>query len=506
MDGAFPTSHDRTVRHTDFSPPPPRTEAFELTFEQAFGRGTTFLDDSSFQYKAEVIKYFNQEANPPEGAAEFLNTLQAVLGATTQRESKSRRETEVDRVKQGVREKFIELYLVNQEELQRTSHAVHAMVSEPVPFRVEDFGSYVPFEPTSPSRLDPMVTEIEDYLAEEGSEVIEKYLAKRSPADPCNHPDEFYALYKAILQNCRKAPEPSLSMSTSMVPSAREILRSQFDRIYEDNRQGLGKCWSEDHGAKAREIEQLRSMSFVPSFSASPTSHYRTHHGLHGSETLSAAAVPMRDPMLQPPEEAFQELSSTYDGEFDFEGHGLSEISERIIAFYNAAPNVHPYHGTRGYSSGSSLSSPSCFPVGERDLADVIIMVLGTLKQPAQSLLAEETIDSVVRERFIAIFHYAAAMDEKSGGLKEVEITGINRLVAPSEQFREQPILMPASLRTYGPPLLGSEKGSGTPPGGGGGSSIVKVGLLLLALYLGYRLAKPAYQWIRGNQTTPVGE
>ncbi len=209
--------------------------------------------------------------------------------------------------------------------------------------------------------------------------------------------------------------------------------------------------------------------------------------------------------MLQPPEKTFGKLSSTYGREFNFEEHGLSKISKRIIAFYNAAPNVHPFQGTLGYSSGSYLSSPSCFPVGERDLVDVITAVLKALKPPEQSLLAVETIDSVVRERFIAIFHYAAAMGEKNGGLKEIEITGINRLVASSEQFSQQAILMPTSLDADGSPLLGPENGSGTPPGGGG-SSIVKVGLLLLALYLGYRLAKPAYQWIRGNQTAPVGE
>ena len=52
-------------------PPPPRIAAFE----QAFGRGTTFLDGPSFQYKAEVIAYFDGEANPTADAAEFLNTL-----------------------------------------------------------------------------------------------------------------------------------------------------------------------------------------------------------------------------------------------------------------------------------------------------------------------------------------------------------------------------------------------------------------------------------------------
>lgn len=504
MDLTSPSSSPEMQRKARFDlPPPPRQ-----TFQEMFRGQTTFLDESSFPYKDKVIKYFNAEATPTDDAKDFLDTLEAVLKATTQRESKSRREVEVDPVKQGVREKFLGLYRFNQQELEEQVHDVHAMVSELVPFRGEDFASYLPFQPTSPYRSDPMVAEIENYLAEEGSEVIEKYLARKGAADPCDHADEFYALYKAILQNCPKATPFASSSSSSAFPveDTRTTLRSQFDRIYEDKHQGLGKCWSEDHGAKAREIEQLRSMSFVPSFSAPPTAQYRRHDVFSGFKTLSAAAVPMRDPMLQPPEVAFQELSSTYDGEFDFEGHGLSDISERIIAFYNAAPNVHPYHGTRGYSSGSSLSSTRCFPVGEGDLVDVIATVLGTLKQPAQSLLAEETIDSVVRERFIAIFHYAAAMGNEKGGLKESEIAGINGLVAPSEQFRDQPILMPSSLYTHGSPLLGPEKGSGTPPGGSGGNPIVKVGLLLLALYLGYRLAKPAYQWIRGNKTTPVGE
>ncbi len=125
MDGAFPTSHDRKVRHTDISPPPPRTAAFELTF----GRGTTFLDEASFQYKAEVIKYFDGDANPTEDAAGFLDTLQTVLGVTTQRESKSRREREVDPVKQGVREKFIELYRFDQEELLQLRTIVQIMDS-----------------------------------------------------------------------------------------------------------------------------------------------------------------------------------------------------------------------------------------------------------------------------------------------------------------------------------------------------------------------------------------
>jgi len=510
MDGAFSTSHDRRI-----SPPPPRTEAFE----QAFGRGTTFLDDSSFQYKAAVIKYFDQEANPTEDAAEFLDTLQAVLEVTTPRESKSRRETEVDQVKQQVREKFIELYHSNQRELQEQEHGVHAMVPKTVEFEEEVFGSYVPYGASS-YRTDPMVTEIEDYLAEEGSDLIEKYLAEEDAADPCNHADEFYALYKAILQNCPKAPTPvSLSVSTSLVEvqNPRTTLRSQFDHIYEENSQGLGKCWTEDGGAKAREIEQLRSMSFVPSFSAPPTAQYRsgggflstqTRDGYGGYSFSTSPAFSMGTFTLAPPVETFERLQSRL-GAFDFVGHGLDTISVRVAAFYDAAPTLDLRQARTGYSSGSSHQAPTtCFPLGERDLFTVLKVVLTQLKPAEHSLLAKETVDSVVRSRFIEIFHYAATADESQRGLTEHQVLEINTLVGRSEKVMPRVQYPPQPWVGSQPSLTSSPLGGKRPPGGeGGGNPLVKGALLLLALYLGYRyVVQPAYQWIRGNQTTPVGE
>lgn len=469
---------------------------------------TTFLDESSFLYKDEVIKYFNAEATPIADAEDFLDTLEAVLEATTQRESKSRREVEVDPVKEAVRSRFIGLYRSNQDELQEQvgEHDVYAMVPKTVAFEEEDYGSYVPYA-AFPSRHNPMVAEIDKYVEMQDS-AVKKYLDESSPADPCDHPDEFYALYTAILRNCPKAPSFASSSSSSAFPveDTRATLRSQFDRIYEDNSQGLGKCWSEDHGAKAREIEQLRSMSFVPSFRSSPSVEYRSgggfpHPQTHGDYSFSSSPAAF----LMPPRDSFETLRLRL-GEFDFERHGLDGISKRVVAFYDAAPNINLLQGTLGYSSGSAHQGPRTrFPLGERDLFMVLKEVLTQLKPAEVSLLAKETIDSVVRSRFIEIFHFAAAADSESqGGLTEHQTAEINALVGHSER---------ASFRPQRPPQswLGSSSlssGGRKPPSGGGsgGNPIVKVGLLLLALYLGYRLAKPAYQWIRGNQTTPVGE
>lgn len=499
-------------KRRDFSPPPMR----QLTFEEAVGKGTTFLDESSFYYKDEVIKYFDGKANPIDDAAEFLDTLQAVLEATTPLESKSARVEEVDPVKQNVRSKFIDLYHSNQWELQEQEHAVHAMVPRTAPFEEEDFGSYVPYGASS-YRPDPMVTEIERYLGLHGSVLIEKYLAEEDAVDPCNHADEFYALYTAILRSCPKAPTPvSLSVSTSLVEvqNPRTTLRSQFDRIYEANQQGLRKCWAEEHSEWAREIEQLQTTPFMPSFRSPPKMQYRRDggyppppqtHGGYGSYSFSTLpAFSMGTFTLAPPVESFESLQSRL-GAFNFVEHGLDGMSERVAAFYDAAPTLDLRQGRPGYSSGSSHQAPTtCFPLGERDLFTVLKAVLTQLKPAERSLLAEETVDSVVRSRFIEIFHYAATADESQRGLTEQQVLEINALVGHSERASFRPLRHPQSR--FGSSSLSSGGKKRPPGGGGGGSSIVKVGLLLLALYLGYRLAKPAYQWIRGNQTTPVGE
>ena len=82
-------------------------------------------------------------------------------------------------------------------------------------------------------------------------------------------------------------------------PSA--TLHSQFDRIYQENSRGLGKCWVEDGGAKAREIEQLRSMSFVPSLSAPPTAQYRRDGGYPSFSSSSFSKMLMRGVRRNPP-------------------------------------------------------------------------------------------------------------------------------------------------------------------------------------------------------------
>ncbi|MCP5504926.1 MAG: hypothetical protein H7A41_07210 [Chlamydiales bacterium] len=620
MDSPSPTSSPRRT-HFDLSHSAP------ISFLDAFGRETTFLDEPSFRHKAEVIKYFDGNVDlPAESPEEFLTVLQAVLVATNAGEEL---ELEVDRVKDGVRRNFLELYEANQATLQETEHPVHEIV-RPMVADQEEFGhpEYLP------RRSDLMEWEISGYLRHGGSQVIEKYIAEEDAVNPCDHPEEFYQLYAAILRNCPKGSPYRLK--------SQEGLRSQFDALYEANQQGLGKCWAEVDSRRVGEIEQLRSTPFVTSFRAPPMRQYPSsdpysmhhttpilptsssfltlpmenfssletrlgpfdfeEHGLeeyreeiigfyngrpeprpgfsanypynqprfyevlkavftqlkaidvsldesietevkqgfieifdfalmledgepgHLSESqiseiialvgtkrrrvrfaaYSMGMEPPRPFMLMGPRENFTDLEERL-GPFDFEAHGLSNISERIIEFYHAAPTMHAHQGTRGFSSGSSLSAPSWFPVGERDLFTVLCRVFTQLQPQQSSGLRLETVESVVRSRFLEIFRYVAQVDEHQGGLTTQQVLQINRFLGRTEVVMG-PTSRPFTLTSSG---LGNLPKGKTPPSGGGngGNRFVQIALLLLVAYLGYRfVAKPAWQWYRGNKTTPVGE
>lgn len=624
MASPSPTSSPRRT-HFDLSHFAP------MSFEEAFGRETTFLDEPDFRYKAQVIKYYDgREDLPAESPEEFLTVLQAVLTATD--EGEEREMVLFDRVKNGVRIKFLELYEENRATLERTEHPVHEIV-RPMVVEQEEFGYPAYVE----RRSDPMKGEISGYLRHGGSQVIEKYIAEEDPVNPCDQAEEFYQLYAAILRNCPKGSQYRLK--------SQEGLRSQFDALYEANQQGLKKCWAEDGGRRAREIEQLRSEPFLPSFGAPPmmrlhsSDPYSTHHttsilptsssfltppmenfsslearlgefhfeehGLgeyreqiigfynggpestlffstnypfdqpHFYEVLYAVLTqlkavdvsleadesietevkqrfiqifdfalqledgepgqltesqisemrdlvgtkrrrvrfaphsremePQRPFMLMGPSENFNDLQERLGG-FDFEGHGLRDISERIVAFYEAVPTMHLYQGTGGYSSGSASIAPSWFPVGERDLFTVLHRVFTKLKpQQRSSALAVETVDSVVRSRFLEIFRYVAQVDEDQGGLNTHQIDQINSLLGVTEAVRRQ------TSRTFTSsfPDVGNLRKGKTPPSGGGngGNRFVQIALLLLVGYLGVRfVVQPAWQWYRGNKTTPVVE
>ncbi|MCB1073383.1 MAG: hypothetical protein KDK96_09830 [Chlamydiia bacterium] len=617
MASPSPTSSPRRT-HFDLSHSAP------ISFLDAFGRETTFLDEPSFRYKAEVIKYFDGNVDlPAESPEEFLTVLQAVLTATDQGEE--REMVLFDRVKDGVRRSFLELYEANQAVLERTKHPVHKIV-RPMVAEQEEFGypAYVQ------RRSDPMEREIFCYLDEEYEEetVIEKYLDQLDPAKPCDQPEEFYQLYAAILRNCPKGS--SAAASSSMHPSGEAVLRERFDALYEANQQGLGERWAE--ADYAREIEQLRSGPFVPSFRAPPimrlhsSDTYSMHHTIriipiltppmenfsnlearlgefdfegHGlgeyreqiidfyngrpqstrvfstsypfdeldfyevlkvvftqlkaidvslDESIetevkqrfiqifdfalqledgepgqltesqisemqdlvgtkrrrvrfaphSMGMEPQRPFMLMGPRENFTDLQERL-GEFDFAAHGLSDISERIIAFYEAVPTMHPYQGTGGYSSGSASIAQSWFPVGERDLFTVLCRVFVKLQPQQSSGLRLETVESVVRRRFLEIFRYAVEVDERQGGLNTEQVLQINRLLGSTEV-----VLRPTRSSSNSRRRIHKRPPSG---GGNGGNRFVQIALLLLVGYLGVRfVVQPAWQWYRGNKTTPVVE
>ncbi|QVL57502.1 MAG: hypothetical protein KFB93_00020 [Simkaniaceae bacterium] len=468
------------------------------SFVQLAGKGKTFLDEHSFRYKAEVIKYFEgAQTLPASNSQEFLDVLGAVLVAT---------ETDLfedsDPVKGEVRQKFLELYHANSHALELVEHAAHKMVGELWGER-----DYSTFESSGYRAPFSMKGQIECYLSELGSEVIDKYLDERAPANPCDHPDEFYELYVAILQDCPKAPELSLSQSSAVVHSPAEELRARFDRLFEGNQQGLKKCWHETD--YARHIEQLRSMPFTSSFRAPPSAHYRSGGGFPSDFSFSPSPHPMEFRIMYRTED-FESLQSRL-GPFDFEGHGLEDISARIIEFYQAVPNTHPDQGTRGFSSGSASSFATRFPVGEKDLFPVLKRVLTQLKGVDVELLAEETIDMAFKSRFIQLFEYAAATPERQGGLSDSQTSEINALLGrANRRSRVGFVGLSTSSSSFDSREGGIRRRARKAPssgGGSGGSPIVKGALLLLALYLGYRfVAKPTYQWIRGNKTTPVGE
>lgn len=275
-----------------------------------------------------------------------------------------------------------------------------------------------------------MQQEVFKYLSEQESRVIEKYLDEHSPASPCvdENPEEFYHLYAAILRTCPKAaPQEDLLMSMGPHNTAAR-LRAQFDAIYENYGETLVPCWNQIDSIRANEIEQLRSIPFVAHFDASPTMQYSQYSSLPiGARTLTGFPVGY----LYPPRENFTQLKESL-GQFDFEKHGLNDIADRIIAFYNGEPIDSPPSSIGGSFSEVSLPQPQrSFPIGEHDLFTVLNRVFTQLRE-VDTFDRSETIEKAVKQRFTYIFDHAAKVPEQVGGLTGGQASQIDALLGRS--------------------------------------------------------------------------
>ena len=474
---------DQHARQIDFL-------QFQQNFAEVIGKKTTFLDDSSFHYKEKVQKYFDGDPMlPSSNQEEFLTVLQAVLQATEVEE-----EMDVDRtsVQEAVRGKFLELYDENSETLLATDHDVHEMVTALNRRSLLPMMSY---------DRNPMLEQVQSYLSEESSEVIEKYLAQEMPANPEENGEEFYLLYKAVIQICpqgfgSRSMNMSMVHSKEVVPSRSDTLRDQFDSLYDSHRQGLAKVWSEKD--YARDIEQLRRLPFQPQFTTGyPTMQmqYRSdrkdfpsyrgqqyYHEVDEEKHFSRTQYGQRSfGSFETSPPSFREIQSRYS-EFNFEQYGLESMSSRIIAFYD------------GELDSFEEDTPRNFPFQEKDFFIVLKAVLTAFSDiDTRSPSAE----GALKTKFIELFREGS---ESSSYLGSSQVTFLD-----SSQQRELQSLIGPSFRESLDTRSLHRRGKPTSHSGNGGN-FVRVALLILAAYLTYRfVGKPAYQWYRGKNA-PVAQ
>lgn len=467
----------------------------------------TFLDNRKFSYTDEVTHYFEGTTQPAHNPEEFLAVMETVLVKTepksvvdhkgTARARRNETREAKNEFNAAIRAKFLELYAENQEVLLRTESSVHKFVGEELGLR-----RHVSLEEEAPFMTslhhNAFEAAVAQYLATEDSALVTKYISEAeavNPTDTTETAEEFYELYMAVIKKCPEEQRPpSLSVSMSMVPSARGALRAQFDKIYAENDQALGKMLGED---KIRALQSAKEMPFFPAMGSPATAAYEAPSSLlRTPPQMSASAVLVREP------QDFSQFVAGYlprGEEFDFARAGLAQYKDQIIAVVEGRfiPRELPLEMTL-----FSLFKDIFTLIPATEQATILIAIrecfldeYSNLKHGREFLPAMASPAEVSEEAAAFTVDEIRTLDQLAYGRMSFHVRSDGRFgSAPAAGYDQH----------YGKRIY---RRGGAGGSGGGGWSPAKAALLIFAAYLTYRfVAKPAYQWYRANKAAPVGK